>query len=185
MRREGGLRAAFSFMTMSLSVLSIDSVVAWTTVSHGEASLAWGGSSSPRVVEGFARGETPTIVRIDPLVPCRNLQLARAPASPGRAFEAPRSLPCAGLLLTWFLLFGHSPANFLPGAQPKLDLGAPEDTPSEGRAPWPCVVGRLRGAFDWGPTLDRVEIFFPDTGPAREFHQLQPRQGSTTSSPPG
>ena len=52
-----------------LNVSSIDSVVAWTTVSHGEASLAWGGSSSPRVVEGFARGETPTIVRIDPLSP--------------------------------------------------------------------------------------------------------------------
>ena len=168
-----------------LNVSSIDSVVAWTTVSHGEASLAWGGSSSPRVVEGFARGETATIVRIDPLVPCRNLQLP-APLPRLGAHSRPRVVsPARGFLLTWFLLFGHSPANFLPGAQAKLDPGAPEDTPSEGRAPWPCVVGRLRGAFDWGPTLDRVEIFFPDTGPAREFHQLQPRQGSTTSSPPG
>jgi hypothetical protein len=33
-------------------------------------------------------------------------------------------------------------------------------------------------------TLDRVEIFFPDTGPAPEFRLSQARQGSTTSSPP-
>src|SRR3984885_6522489 len=36
-----------------------------------------------------------------------------------------------------------------------------------------------------GLTLDRVEIFFPDTGPAPEFRLSQARQGSTTSPPPG
>ena len=169
--------------------LTFHQLTAWSRglLSH-TARRPWLGAGRlrPALVEGFARGETPQLCELILWSPCRNLQLRPRACLAGGAHSRPRVVsPARGLLLTWFLLFGHSPANFLPGAQPKLDLGAPEDTPSEGRAPWPCVVGRLRGAFDWGPTLDRVEIFFPDTGPAPEFHQLQPRQGSTTSSPPG
>ena len=51
-------------------------------------------------------------------------------ASASIALIEPRAVsPAWGFLLTWFSLFGHSPANFLPSAQPRLDLGARPKTP--------------------------------------------------------
>ena len=72
--------------------LTFYQLTAWSRglLSHTATRARLGaGRLRPARVEGFARGETPTIVRIDPLVPCRNLQLRPAPASQGARIRGP------------------------------------------------------------------------------------------------